>query len=357
MPVRPGLLMQLVSRIRHYFRLVTRSRWTNVPKLSVHDTRDALGPSIWVICPDFNKPSGGIRKLYRCVDILNEAGLRATIVHTRQGFRCNWFTNATKVIDAKNAKIKNQDLLVIPETYAIGNLPPNVRQVIFNQNIYNTLQSLADPSNSAQYLANPNLSMVIVVSQDNAEVFKNIFPGIPFRRLRLGIDSSLFYPPRTAKHRKIAYMPRRRPAEAEDVLRLLKLRGALDGWEVVAIDRCSEAEAAALLREAAIFLSFSLNEGFGLPPLEALACGCFVVGYHGFGGREYFHPPFATSIENGNIAAFAQAVEVAIRKIDEDPLNSKSIAAAGAQFVSAHYSMEAEKQNILDIFIPLLRAS
>jgi len=43
-----------------------------------------------------------------------------------------------------------------------------------------------------------------------------------------------------------------------------------------------------ILRSSRVFLSFSQREGFGLPPLEALACGCAVVGYHGFGGRALF---------------------------------------------------------------------
>ena len=54
------------------------------------------------------------------------------------------------------------------------------------------------------------------------------------------------------------------------MLRLLELHGALDGWEVVAIEGRSETQAADLLRSSRIFLSFSELEGFGLPPCEAL---------------------------------------------------------------------------------------
>ena len=52
----------------------------------------------------------------------------------------------------------------------------------------------------------------------------------------------------------------------------------------------SEAAVADILRESQVFLSFGHPEGFGLPPAEALACGCLVIGYHGGGGREYFGP-------------------------------------------------------------------
>ena len=38
------------------------------------------------------------------------------------------------------------------------------------------------------------------------------------------------------------------------------------------------------------FMPMSPCEGFGLTPLEAMACGCCVVGFHGNGGLEYMRP-------------------------------------------------------------------
>jgi glycosyltransferase involved in cell wall biosynthesis len=48
-----------------------------------------------------------------------------------------------------------------------------------------------------------------------------------------------------------------------------------------------EAEVAQRLGESAIFLSLSRLEGVGLPPLEAMASGCLVVGFTGGGGAEF----------------------------------------------------------------------
>ncbi len=316
-------------------------------------------PTAWFVCPHYKSPSGGVRKLYHCVDTLNDAGLDAAIVHARPGFRCSWFENTTRVISASELTLGPRDIFVVPEVYgrSICNLPPNVRQVIFNQNAYLTLSSLQNGlAYAAPYTNNPDLALVLVVSQDNADVIRRTFPATPVRRLRLGINPSLYHPPQGPKQRRIVYMPRKRPDDSAAVLAQLRLRGALNGWNIVAIDGRSEAETAELLRTAKVFLSFSFREGFGLPPLEALACGCIVVGYHGSGGREYFHPPFATAVEDGDISDFVSAVEATIYNIDNDPLSADSLAAAAARFALERYPLEVEKQDMLDIFGPLLRS-
>ena len=250
-------------------------------------------------------------------------------------------------------------MIVVPEIYgpSILDLPSGIRQVIFNQNVYNTLKSLASGGPAAApYTDNPDLTAVLVVSNDNASIIKYVFPEVQVRCVRLGIDPTLHHPPAHPKDRRIAYMPRRRAHEAAQVLQLLRLRGVLDGWEVIAIDRRTEAETADLLRTSQIFLSFSQLEGFGLPPLEALACGCLVIGYHGFGERKIFRPPFAIPIEDGDVVAFARAVEDVIHLIDNDPSNMAAASTAGTRFVLEHYTREAEQEDLLDVFAPLLQA-
>ena len=50
----------------------------------------------------------------------------------------------------------------------------------------------------------------------------------------------------------------------------------------------SEAEVARDPSGVTVFLSLNKAEGFGLPPAEAIACGCRVVGFHGMAAREFF---------------------------------------------------------------------
>ena len=50
---------------------------------------------------------------------------------------------------------------------------------------------------------------------------------------------------------------------------------------------CPEEDFAYALRTAQIFIAHSFPEGLGLPPLEAMASGCLVVGFTGGGGSDY----------------------------------------------------------------------
>jgi hypothetical protein len=331
-----------------------------VPRLRLDPERAAAEPTLYMVCPDWNKPSGGLRKQYRAVDLLNAAGLSAAVVHERPGFSCTWFEHSTRVVCAADVALGERDVIAIPEVYgsAILDLPRGVRQVIFNQGAYLALDSIVQggaPA-AAPYVDNPDLAAVVVVSDDSADVMRYAFPGLPIRRIRHGVDPALHHPDFDRSDRRIAYMTRRRAGDAAQVLRLLELRGALEGWDVVAIEGRTEDEVAEILRSSQIFLSFSEREGFGLPPLEALACGCAVVGYTGFGGRELFQAPFAIAVEDADTVAYARAVEAVIRRADTDPAGLLAARRDGARFAVERYSPAAERQSLIDAFRPLLQA-
>src|SRR6478672_6548220 len=107
---------------------------------SAHPFRAA--PMIYFIAPDVARPSGGVRTIYRSVDLLNGAGTAAAVLHTRRGFRCQWFDNETRVVYPP-VRVGAADVLVIPAQF-LAQLPsvaPGVRKVIFNQNAYRTFRS------------------------------------------------------------------------------------------------------------------------------------------------------------------------------------------------------------------------
>ena len=93
---------------------------------------------------------------------------------------------------------------------------------------------------------------------------------------------------------QIAAIPKKLPREAAAINAVLRLKYpelASIPWAV--IEDKSEREIADIFGRSTIVLSLPFLESFGLVPLEAMASGAIVVGFHGHGALEY-----ATS-ENG----------------------------------------------------------
>jgi glycosyltransferase involved in cell wall biosynthesis len=313
-------------------------------------------PRILVYAPDATAPSGGIRKLYRHVDVLNRHGFTAAVVHQQPGFRCTWFANDTPVVYAASTPVTRADVLVFPEVYGpqTATVAPGVRRVVFNQNAYYTFSGYPpDGRDLPTPYTSPDVVAALVVSEDSRAYLHHVFPSLRIFRLRYGIDPGLFsFGP--AKRRALAYMPRKNVADVVQVIHILKCRGVLGDFELVPIQNRSEAEVAALLKECLLFLSFGHPEGFGLPPAEALACGCLVAGYHGGGGREYFGPAGAYPVEAGDVIGFARTVEEVLRAYRENPAPLRERAERGAAWVRAHYAPAQEEQDIVACWRALL---
>jgi hypothetical protein len=95
-----------------------------------------------------------------------------------------------------------------------------------------------------------------------------------------------------------------------------------------------------LLREIAghrYFLTLSVAEGFGLVPLEAMALGTTVVGFDGFGGREYMRPGINCAVARyPDIEAVADKLIAVIRS----PEDAERLAANG-RATAAVYTYDA----------------
>lgn len=317
--------------------------------------RRAARPTVYFLTPDHAAPSGGIRVIYRHVDILNACGIDAAVLHRRRGFRCRWFDHDTKVTDAASATIGRGDLLVVPEidVEVLERVPAGVRRVIFNQNSHLTWKGAAERTGRF-YAPGPDLAAVICVSEHNLRMLRLAYPAAPLCRVHLGVDPALFAPAAAPRPQRIAYMPRRGQDDARQVLAILDARGVLDGWEIVTLDRLTHGEVAARLKTARIFLAFTRQEGFGLPPAEAMACGCYVIGNDGFAGGEFFHPQFCTRIETGDIAGFALAVEDAVRAERTEPGWCAARGREASRFVLQEYTPARERDDVASLYGELL---
>jgi hypothetical protein len=128
---------------------------------------------------------------------------------------------------------------------------------------------------------------IVVSSVTLQKFFRDVYGISDLSLLPCAIDPERFAAA-DHKRRQIAFMPRKLPGEAKFIAATFTRRFpryAEIPW--VAINGVTQAESARVMGQSALFLSLSHRESLGLPPLEALACGCLVAGYHGDGGREY----------------------------------------------------------------------
>lgn len=311
---------------------------------------------IYFMCPDIMSPTGGIKQIYRQVDILNEARIDAAVMHTRPGFRCAWFSNTTPIVHTPSVTLnEGHDIVVIPEIYGarFKKLFPGVRKVPFVQGGYLLHKGFSLSHKQADHpYDHPDIIAVLAISADTVDqcryAFENLSRRLPIYRVSNSIDPSLFYH-QAQKKNQIAFMPRRGAWELREVINVLRFRGTLIDWTVARIHGMTHEEVAQTLRESRIFIATGLMEGWPLPPAEAMASGCFVVGYHGQGGKEYFE--FGRAVEPGNVRALAKEVESVIAMSSEE---RDDHARAGSDFIHQRYSPEQEGLSILSAWQKIL---
>lgn len=341
---------------------------------------------LYFICTDNKKPVGGIKQLYRQVDILNNNGFNAYIVHRKKGFRHQWFHNETKIIynisvfnnidkifkkrikplkAFKNYfRTKNDDsidkngVLIIPEIYGpyISNLNEGIKKVIFNQNCYYTFNNCElDQSKSNPVYLDKNFLASIVVSEDSKKYLEHVFPNSKTYRIHLGINTDKFKYKKELKKKQIAFMPRKLEDDIIQIINILKIKNNLKNWNFIAIDNKTEDEVATILNESSIFLSLNHREGFGLPPAEAMASGCIVIGYAGQGGKEYFKPEFSFKIDEGNVIHFAQKVEEVAHKLDNNDQMIVDMSQSASNYINEHYNLKNEAESIVATWKNILK--
>lgn len=327
---------------------------------------------IYCLCPDSNLPCGGVRKIYNFVDLLREMGFEAFVLHAEWEFKCDWFLSDTPIIYMTSPfgslsgldesgeayslpALSEADLLVIPEIFVLQVVPNlakwNVTGIIFNQNAFQTFSHTTFPSapfsagddqeGVPQLYLNDRILGVLVVSEHSKAYLDALNLDLAVYSIHNSIRKSLFFY-QAEKKKQIAYMPRKSLEDSLHVITLIKARGLLKEWTFYPIEGVSEAEVSQIMRESALFLSFSEREGFGMPPVEAMACGCVVIGYHGQGGKEYLKRPYAYPIDAGDLVQFALTIEAVALNYETYKHEGK----IASQFILQHYSQEQEKLDI-----------
>lgn len=327
------------------------------------DSVSSKRPLVRLLClPDVDRAIGGVKQLYRHSEHLSDLGWDAAIVTESHGFRPSWFSSYAHSISfdqcIKNGEFtSNNTIIVLPETYLSVDLSSFrghdlsiLARVVFNQNAYYTFGDFSSETNRQIqcFYDHPSVLQVLSISEDtHAFLSENL--GLSDNRLSRVVNAVephfiSDYP----KANRIHWMPRKNPSHVQAVLHALN-RSQLphsNGWEGSPLVGLSHDLVSERLKSARIFLSFGHPEGFGLPIAEAMASGCWVVGYSGGGGKELFRFGASNHISFGDWTGFINALKSVFARFAIAPRETELLLCRQALAVRSLYSSSQEKQSI-----------
>ena len=173
---------------------------------------------LYYLCPDYGTHAGGVRVIYRHVDLLRRNGYEAFVVHERRGFRETTFENDTPVLawsrhsyrrhnsftsrgirsvrrslsrvppyaeplhlrEPPSFEIEPDDVLVIPEVFGpnLAQIAPGIPKVIFVQNGYVAFHGYpTDPRSVMPAYRHSEIVATLAISDDTRGLIEYAFPG------------------------------------------------------------------------------------------------------------------------------------------------------------------------------------
>ncbi len=313
--------------------------------------------SIYYFCPDIQCASAGIRRLYRHVAILHEAGFPAFLLHEKPGFSHPGMdrvpsTDLNRIDGDPNA------IFVLPEgipriMHLLKDHPGRRFAIALSWTyVFSTLPDGLDWRNFG-------IERVLAVSPAIADMI-HWSMGLPVHLLPSGIDHNLFYYDPSIKQMQISYIHRK----AEQTARTQALLASrnpdyLYEFKWVGLDGLSQEAYAEQIRRSSIFLSTSLAEGFPTACLEAMASGALVAGYDAVGGKEILSPPgekpTAILAPNGDYVSLAHKLAPVLDDLLAGEGHRWHPVLDRARRTALKYTMDGEASALIDFWASVAR--
>lgn len=290
----------------------------------------------------FGYPLGGVRVTYHHVRMLRRNGFDARILLVDDQKEPHFEEDVPTETVTRGFAVLPSDLCVIPEPWDgwIGRLGrASARRYVFCQNHFYLFHGLSRWRSYAE----AGVDTVFCCSEVIAEFLMTQLQLTRAPVIHNAIDHDLFKP--LEKRRQIAYMPRKMKVEARFLRGLFAARHPELGdvpW--IEIAGRPEREVAEILGRSAVFLALGRLEGFGLPPIEAMASGCLVVGFTGDGGRSFATPENGWWCGPEDWSGCVDALAAAIQAFDRD--GGRSRVAAGRE-TAAEYNFERMEREVV----------
>ena len=246
--------------------------------------------------PPLNKMSGGLANIYDLALALAEAGREVTLCHMDQGAPGleDMARRGLALDEWNNCTLEKGDIWCIPEGWPnviAKGVDAGARSVVYAQNWAYLTGVLPDGVRWKELPVE-----FIAVSEPVAWFMRQVL-DVRVNKVLPPVVRECFFRPdqcrgeRREKRIKVAWMPRKNSALARQIqlvsLEILRQNSGPGYLEWVELQNMEQEEVAEKLASCDIFLMTSMAEGFGLPPVEAMASGCVPVGFAGLGGWEY----------------------------------------------------------------------
>lgn len=325
------------------------------------------------------RPTGGWNVILSMIDVLNAADMPARPVYPSRDYAYPFFDcGARAAFDPRLEKafrtsglrsrlrapwrllparpvnerlvLEDDDVLAIPEFRfpEVAALYPSHRKVCMVQVMHSfaaAMQRLEQAGSDASEFS------FVATSQACTEAVREFAHREPGEIvLQVGQSGTEFV---SDKSLKIAFMPRKLPLQVELVVSALKSSPEARDVEFVSLSGLTHKEVMAQLQDSLIFLSFSSSEGFGLPPAEAMAVGCIVIGYSGVGGDEFFTPDLGFPVAGDDITLFVRTVRDVLRQYALDPAPLDGLRRRASESIRSRYSETRFRESVLRVFSEL----
>ena len=294
------------------------------------------------ILRSFPKPFGGPLQIRHHVRALADAGYDAAIVTDSLDDQLFYDVEVPTILNRDYA-ISADDICVIPEGWRDHFLrfkdEPG-RRICFCQNQFYLFKTFENDEGFASF----GIDTVMCCSRQVANHVERHHGVKDVVVVPCGVVVPVEAP--TEKTLSISFMPRKAALDAGFIRDLFRRRNpnmVRVPW--VQIDGRGHADAMALLGRSSIFLSLSYREGFGLPPLEAMARRTLPVGFHGGGGLEYVTPRNGTWIAEGDLSGCADALADAVRLVHAGAREVVDKLDEG-RATAARYGMDAMRERL-----------
>jgi glycosyltransferase involved in cell wall biosynthesis len=290
-----------------------------------------------------HKPVGGIKVFYQHCLLLKELGYKAYPL-VLGDYVGNFFGYDLELKYLKDVghQLQPDDIVVSTEFTPYDGLKfKNAKKVLFMQNWTNIGQRFKKADIGKSYL-DLGYDQVITCGDYCSEMVNKLM-NIPAFTITNGIDQEKFFPiPERRVPGRVLALSRKKAADLASIMAIVKDHNI----EFKVVDKLTQSQLIEEYQQADIFLATGYPEGLPLPPLEAMNCGCAVVGFTGGGAKEYMiDRETALVAEDGDCATAASKL---LELLNNPPL--KETIRANGTAVAQKYTLENTKQKIAEFY-------